>query len=521
MTPKTILIPALLASLIILSGYASSASATSSNSPLPNPALADALSPSANLLQVPAKEVLSLVEEGKPVYYENVIIAGDLDLSQLANPVVKSPFVIINSTVLNASFDGVTFEDDVILWRSHLSNATFNETAFSHADFSDTRLGQSSFMGATFEAPVSFDGAVFLENASFLDSRFVKDASFIGAGFQKDADFNYTIFGYYTYFSGAEFLGSAAFSDVLFQGVVDLDLASFNASANFFGSDFDEAAAFNDVHFAGPAIFGLARFSGLSSFGNATFEREANFNMARFSDAAYFSGARFMGKALFGLAKFEDIVSLQGASFEDDLNLKASSISTMLLEKAVYGKDCRILLNDSDFARLKAPWSEIGDHVTYSPGAFLALVENYHGLGWSRDEDDCYYDYRRINQAERDFGWMKLIDISAWLSCGYGVRPGYAVIWSLMTIIVFALIFWTGDGIRRSSRPFQGAETDPVPERATLRNALFFSTMIFLSQGPIDFLPVGRNRYYVILEGILGWLLLALFLVTLGRVMIR
>jgi hypothetical protein len=60
-----------------------------------------------------------------------------------------------------------------------------------------------------------------------------------------------------------------------------------------------------------------------------------------------------------------------------------------------------------------------------------------------------------------------------------------------------------------------------VPERATLRNALFFSTMIFLSQGPIDFLPVGRNRYYVILEGILGWLLLALFLVTLGRVMIR
>jgi hypothetical protein len=45
--------------------------------------------------------------------------------------------------------------------------------------------------------------------------------------------------------------------------------------------------------------------------------------------------------------------------------------------------------------------------------------------------------------------------------------------------------------------------------------------MIFLSQGPIDFLPVGRHRYDVILEEILNWLLLALFLVTLGRVMIR
>ena len=45
--------------------------------------------------------------------------------------------------------------------------------------------------------------------------------------------------------------------------------------------------------------------------------------------------------------------------------------------------------------------------------------------------------------------------------------------------------------------------------------------MVFLSQGPIDFLPVGNNRYHVIVEGIIGWLLLALFLVTLGRVMIR
>ena len=45
--------------------------------------------------------------------------------------------------------------------------------------------------------------------------------------------------------------------------------------------------------------------------------------------------------------------------------------------------------------------------------------------------------------------------------------------------------------------------------------------MIFISRGPNEFLPVGKNRYYVILEGILGWLLLALFLVTLGRVMIR
>jgi uncharacterized protein YjbI with pentapeptide repeats len=499
MTQKPISILSLLIVAIILSG--------------------DALS--ANAPQVTAKEVLSLVKDGKPVYYEDVFITGDLDLSELAERLVKGPFVVINSTVQNASFDEVIFEEDVILWGSSFGNASFNGTGFSQADFGNTHFDHSSFMGATFSSPVSFDGAVFQEDVSFVDTRFMKDASFIGARFLNDSDFNYTTFGYYTYFSAAQFLGNATFSDVLFQGDLDFYLADFNGAANFFGSDFEGAVGFSDVSFGGPAGFGLTRFFGLSSFGNTTFEKEANFNLARFSDAAYFSGARFLGEALFGLAKFEDIASLQGASFEDELNLKASGISTMLLEEAAFERDCKILLNDSNFARLKAPWGEIKDHVVYNPGAFLALVENYQGLGWSRDEDDCYYEYRRINQAERGWGWMKLIDIAAWLSCGYGVRPGYAVIWSLATIVVFALIFWIGDGIRRSSRPFQGAESDPVPERTTLRNALFFSTMIFLSQGPIDFLPVGRHRYYVIMEGILGWLLLALFLVTLGRVMIR
>lgn len=164
-----------------------------------------------------------------------------------------------------------------------------------------------------------------------------------------------------------------------------------------------------------------------------------------------------------------------------------------------------------------------GDTIlAWEPGAYLALVENYRRLGWSEDEDDCYYQYRMLDQAGKNWGWSKIIDILAGITCGYGVRPGYAVAWSLLTILAFGLVFWRGDGIRRSSKPLHGpAEEDSLPERVTIRNALFFSTMVFLSQGPIDFLPVGRHRYYVILEGITGWLLLALFLVSLGRVMIR
>jgi len=469
-----------------------------------------------------AAEIVSQFAEGKPVYLQDATIIGELNLTTIPNSSISSRLEIINSTISKANFEGITFEKDVILWGTSLGNASFDKATFhGNADLSNTSFGNASFEGTSFRQPVTFDGAVFLDNVSFQDALFQKDASFNYARFGGNADFNYSRFGYYTYFSGAQFLKNASFSDIDFSGALDFSSSTFSGEANFFQSKFG-AADFSNVIFAGPAQFGLTRFSGLSSFGDAVFAGPAIFALARFSDAAYFSGAEFRDIALFGLVKFEDIASFQQAKFEGDINFKGAIISTILLDQARYGKEVRMVLNDTEFGRFKAHWDEIIDHVVWDPGAFLALVENYRRLGWSSDEDECYYQYRRLDQAHKGFGWSKAIDLLAWLSCGYGVRPGYAVIWSLLTILVFALLFWIGNGIRRSAKPLQGPmEKDSVPEKATFRNALFFSTMIFLSQGPIDFLPVGRNRYLVIIEGILGWLMLALFLVTLGRVMIR
>jgi uncharacterized protein YjbI with pentapeptide repeats len=471
---------------------------------------------------IPAQEILAKLAGNDPVYYDNIRILGDLDLGSLPGAQVSSSFAIINSTFINASFSGITFAKDAVFWGCIFANASFEKASFQgQADFANTSFANTSFSSATFQEPVVFDGSIFKDNVSFEDALFAKDAFFSQALFMGNAYFNYSDFASYTYFPAAQFLGDALFSNVDFSGALDFSAATVAGRANFFQSRFNSASFSNSV-FSGPAQFGMAGFSGLTSFGETVFADEANFNLARFSQAAYFSGAQFQGLALFGLARFEDIASLQGATFHDDLNFKGGSISTILLDKAQFAQNSRIILNDTDFTRFKAHWNEIEGHVVWDPGAYLALVNNYHGLGWSTDEDDCYYQYRRLNQAGKDWGWSKIIDILAWLSCGYGVRPSYAVFWSLITILAFGLLFWRDDGIRRSAKPLhEPAEESNLPEHATLRNALFFSTMVFLSQGPIDFLPVGKNRYYVILEGILGWLLLALFLVTLGRVMIR
>ena len=190
------------------------------------------------------------------------------------------------------------------------------------------------------------------------------------------------------------------------------------AKANFFQSRFN-TAGFSDAVFSGPVQFGLAKFSGLTSFGEAVFAGEAGFNLARFSDAAYFSGAVFQKDAFYGLTKFEDIASFQSARFDGDLNFKGGSISTLLFEKAALNRSSRIILNDTDFARFKAHWKEIDDHVVWDPGAYLALVSNYHGLGWSEDEDDCYYQYRKLDQSHKGWGVSRAVDVMAWLSCGY------------------------------------------------------------------------------------------------------
>lgn len=472
---------------------------------------------------VPASAILAEIAQGRSVLCQGVNIAGDLNLSALPDARARSSLEIINCKVSDANFVGVTFDKDVVLMGTSFGRANFDQAVFLEmADLSNTTFEDASFNETTFRKLVIFDGALFRKKVSFEDTQFNEDASYAQSSFLGDADFNYSAFESYCYFSSARFQGSASFSDVTFRGVSDFSLSNFSGKACFIRSRFEEAASFSDAFFGGLAQFGLSRFQALSSFGSAVFSGEANFNLARFEDAAYFSEAQFKGNALFGLTKFDNTASFQEAYFGGDLILKGAHISTVLLERGGYGPRARIILNDTDFVRLRAPWKEIGNRVVWDPGAYLALIQNYHTLGWSADEDDCYYKYRRLSQAEKPPGWSKAIDVLAWLSCGYGVRPGYAVVWSILTILAFALVFWRGDGIRRSAKPLQGTvEEDSVPERATLRNALFFSTMVFLSQGPIDFLPVARNRYYVILEGIMGWLLLALFLVTLGRVMIR
>lgn len=79
--------------------------------------------------------------------------------------------------------------------------------------------------------------------------------------------------------------------------------------------------------------------------------------------------------------------------------------------------------------------------------------------------------------------------------------------------MVCAIYYWRTDAIRRLK------EDGEV--KASVWDAFYFSMMAFTTVGYGGWYPLDKHRKLVMIEGIVGWLTLSLFLVTLANVIIR
>ena len=89
-----------------------------------------------------------------------------------------------------------------------------------------------------------------------------------------------------------------------------------------------------------------------------------------------------------------------------------------------------------------------------------------------------------------------------------------------MIVVVFALLYWTGGGIVVEPLNGSAPSISSQGDLGFLDN-LYFSAMVFTAKTQVKWYPAGIYRYVATVESVLGWLLLALFLVSLGRTMIR
>ncbi|MCX8207772.1 MAG: pentapeptide repeat-containing protein [Methanothrix sp.] len=491
---------------------------------------------------VSAAEILGKIRAGEPAIYENVFVSGDINISRIGKPLI-APIKIANSTINGSlKIDGVEF----------MGPLNLSGTVFS---------GDVAARGASFDSDVSFAGAHLLRNAEFSLARFSGTANFVGTNFHgplsmsyaqflKVVSFEGAAFWNYADLSNAQFMDDTSFERVHFLRGVSFEFARFyqlvsfwrsvfHGETSFANSEFSGTANFMSVSFDENAIFMGSRFSHDVTFSTARFLRAAVFGLASFQGFSDFSSAYFRSVAFFGLAKLEDNTRFVNTTFDGDLVLTSSRIYSMQLENASFSASSRIYLNEADFTRMLARWSLIRDHLVYDSAAYLALVKNYKNMEWREDANDCYYQYRRISQSSEPWGLEKMIDVISWLSCGYGVRPSYTIFWSMFMILLFGIIYWIGNGIREiawenlSDDEMEGANTEAQEEdsesahersgerRIPFSDSLFFSAMSFTAQSPASLYPVGIYKHVSMIEGILGWFLLGLFVVVLSGMLIR
>ena len=111
------------------------------------------------------------------------------------------------------------------------------------------------------------------------------------------------------------------------------------------------------------------------------------------------------------------------------------------------------------------------------------------------------------------------------LTCGYGVKPFRSLGVGGVLIFSFALFYFIGIQIYPLKKYliYQQKENDlsKKPPRIQLYNCFYFSGITFTRLGYGDLQPKLVFKIVAMIEGFLGWITMALFLVTLGNVWLR
>ena len=390
-----------------------------------------------------------------------------------------------------ADFGIATFNDKGDFW-----SATFN----GEADFEGASFKERVDLGrATFYDEADFEGASFKEKVDFVDASFKENANFEGASFNGKADFGITTFN-----------GMGDFWEATFNSEADFVIASFNGGADFVDVTFKEKADLGSAIFNGVADFKNASFNGGADFWEATFNGETDFKSATFNDGAYFENASFNGVADFRNASLKEVI-FNNARFSEIVDLRLTRYSELQISwPQLEGR-----LDDLSLQEDIDSWQ----------GAYLKLIKNFKNIGDNKSADDTYYHYRYTKYVfcnslwEKTKWWFGYLFMG--LTCGYGVIPWRAIATAGGLIAIFTLCVYFPFS-KQGSLEHQGKEDITKQEwYRRLYNCFYFSVIIFTTVGLGDIKPKGGFKAWATIEGILGWLTMALFLVTLANVWMR
>jgi hypothetical protein len=352
------------------------------------------------------------------------------------------------------------------------------------------------------EQPDTIKGVINIWLSTFYDT-----VSLVNCYFMKNVICSFTDFGKGVDFRKDSFSKRIDFLHVQFKDV-GLSHVTFN-----------EHVEFNSVNFAGYAYFLYTTFGRSANFSHVTFNKDANFQYAIFRGYANFSQTTFEGSADFSQTTFDGYINFLGATFYGQVNL-----------------------NPKEFKNIYITWEQLKGHLFYDPPANYKLMK-YFEENRQLDDADGVYLFLKNQERVRKHWYLRYPEFWVFdLPFGYGAKPLNTLYLSIGIVILFALFYTKCNAIKDIE---QGIRSRNLPRfyqgvTRTLRKrfyyALYFSVHTFIvgvvtDWHPTDEFLIGnskkrgtklfRFRTLSMVEGALGWVLLAVFVVTLTRKFIR
>lgn len=464
-----------------------------------------------SLKNISADEILTSASKG-PVTFSHARIIGDLKLNlpeyksiEITDSIFEGNLSLISTTITEkAYFKNISF----------LKGATFFAMKFGgEADFNSSHFHEAAnFSFSRFMSSATFDYTTFDKDAKFSAVGFDNAAGFYNATFLGDADFSFSRFSEaFANFQATKFLKNVTFEGSLFDAFLAFSDALMVNDSDFHGSKFDSGVDFSNTIFSGSSRFDRSHFIEDSIFRDIIFNNSTDFRNAKFDGPSFFSRSRFCKNAIFDGAQFISPSDFSNTQFDKDLGLNSTKINTMVFNGASFNSSSGLYMAKADINRFMANWSLIKDILRYDGSAYLSLVKNYRDMGMN-EGDDCYYQYRCLNQNMKNWGWPKFIDMLGNISCGYGVKPSRPVLCSLILILFCTAVLFGGKGLRHPSNK---------DKSVSLFDSLYYCLAIFFTIPLPDLKPNGKYRYVPVFLRALAWTLFALLIGTLGRVMIK
>jgi hypothetical protein len=413
-------------------------------------------------IKILSSEIENKIARGEPVFYDGVVIEGDLNFSRLDLPTI--PYWIRSESKSFSRAQRLRIINSTIIITNSKINGSMN---LSGCKF----LKEIDFDNTTFNGSVQFNVSYFNDSAKFGKAKFQSTASFFLVRFDQ-ADFG-----------RGEFLENSTFMG-----------AQFNELANFFNTSFAKRAIFYMTEFDKAAIFDNNRFSGVADFSSSE-SQEIRFRKAQFLGCSTFLASQFE-KATFDRATFYDYFDIDTIKFTSldltgiELKSKIIFASNLSLEKP------QIIYVD---------WDSLDGHIPYNPYVYSGLIENFKKLPKKQiDAKSCHYKAEREKLREEP----SIYQILYWI-LGFGVSLENPIALSLMIILIFSIIYKKMKASRRNEKDL------------SILGSIFFSFWVFFAWSVTPSYKIKESwEVAVLIEIILGRIWAGLLIIILFNLMV-